>query len=72
MLIVVPAAFLVVLTAVFVRALEKTKQKHPVGLKADKSENEVVSILNNQCPCQVCLGVCVRDCAFILMKMFEL
>ncbi|XP_068712132.1 fibroblast growth factor receptor 3-like isoform X2 [Montipora foliosa] len=40
MLIVVPAAFLVVLTAVFVRALEKTKQKHPVGLKADKSENE--------------------------------
>lgn len=52
MLIVVPAAFLVVLTAVFVRALEKTKQKHPVGLKADKSENEVVSILNNQCPCQ--------------------
>lgn len=52
MLIVVPAAFLVVLTAVFVRALEKTKQKHPFGLKADKSENEVVSILNNQCPCQ--------------------
>ena len=31
-LVTVPVAFLIILTAVFIRALEKVKQKHGVGL----------------------------------------
>lgn len=40
MLIVVPAAFLVVFTVVFVRALDKIKQKRAVLLKSDVGRNE--------------------------------
>lgn len=57
MLIVVPAAFLVVFTVVFVRALDKIKQKRAVLLKSDVSRNERLRNGdfngNNGCPSQV-------------------
>ncbi|XP_044173464.1 uncharacterized protein LOC114961932 [Acropora millepora] len=56
MLIVVPAAFLVVFTVVFVRALDKIKQKRAVLLKSDVGRNEKLRNGdfngNNGCPSQ--------------------
>ncbi|XP_074612638.1 fibroblast growth factor receptor 3-like [Acropora palmata] len=56
MLIVVPAAFLVVFTVVFVRALDKIKQKRAVLLKSDVSRNGRLRSGdfngNNGCPSQ--------------------
>lgn len=48
-LVAVPVAFLVILTAVFIRALEKAKQKHVVGLVKKTDMNGDAVVMSESC-----------------------
>ena len=48
-LVTVPVALLVILTAVFIRALEKAKQKHGVGLVKRTDMNGDAVMLSESC-----------------------
>lgn len=48
-LVAVPVAFLIILTAVFIRALEKAKQKHGVGLVKKTDMNGDAVVMSESC-----------------------
>ena len=48
-LVAVPVAVLIILTAVFIRALEKAKQKHGVGLVKRTDMNRDAVVLSESC-----------------------
>ena len=48
-LVAVPVALLIILTAVFIRALERAKQKHGVGLVKRTDMNGDAVVLSESC-----------------------
>ena len=48
-LVAVPVAILIILTAVFIRALEKVKQKHGVGLVKKTDMNGDALVISESC-----------------------
>ena len=48
-LVAVPVAILIILTAVFIRALEKAKQKHGVGLVKKTDMNGDAVVISESC-----------------------
>ena len=48
-LVAVPVALLIILTAVFIRALERAKQKHGVGLVKRTDMNRDAVVLSESC-----------------------
>lgn len=48
-LVAIPVAFLIILTAVFIRALEKAKQKHGAGLVKKTDMNGNVVVMSKSC-----------------------
>ena len=48
-LVAVPVAFLIILTAVFIRAIEKAKQKHGMGLVKKTDVNGDAVVMSESC-----------------------